>query len=337
MLNAAAALSPDDAWAVGGYSLGSVERPLILHWDGSSWQSAPVPDISGSLHGVHAVSANDVWAVGQSTNGGKPSALTLHWDGKAWTPSLSGLNSSTSGIYLESVDATSTNDVWAVGERARGSGLVPASFHWNGSAWKLVPAPTRGGQALLTGVVALSPQDVWAVGTYYIGHESGLFKTYVLHWDGEAWSIERGGVAEAWGGLSAAAAAGPAGVWAVGQPFARGSGPHGSLVAELRNGAWKRVSVSDLPTGNNWIHAVTVVSRDEAWAAGTTQTGVLTSIYRALVAHFDGGRWTTTVLPELGTDTYLTGVAADADGVWIVGHMTKGSTSRTLTLRRCPA
>jgi hypothetical protein len=32
-----------DVWAVGYYSDGSAERPLALHWDGSTWTSSPVP------------------------------------------------------------------------------------------------------------------------------------------------------------------------------------------------------------------------------------------------------------------------------------------------------
>ena len=35
-LNGVSATSPGNAWAVGGYSNGSGEKPLILHWNGTT-------------------------------------------------------------------------------------------------------------------------------------------------------------------------------------------------------------------------------------------------------------------------------------------------------------
>lgn len=41
--------------------------PVILHWDGTSWQRQQTPNLGGGDHpltGVAATSANDVWAIG---------------------------------------------------------------------------------------------------------------------------------------------------------------------------------------------------------------------------------------------------------------------------------
>jgi hypothetical protein len=42
-LNAVAATSATDAWAVGNYSSGSASGTLILHWNGSAWTQVPSP------------------------------------------------------------------------------------------------------------------------------------------------------------------------------------------------------------------------------------------------------------------------------------------------------
>src|SRR5262249_36231630 len=42
-----------DVWAVGYYSDGRAERPLALHWNGSTWSNSPIPG-AGSLRKVRA-------------------------------------------------------------------------------------------------------------------------------------------------------------------------------------------------------------------------------------------------------------------------------------------
>ena len=64
--------------------------------------------------------------------------------------------------------ALSETDIWAVGEM----GLI---VHWQGSAWEVVPGPTR--QTLRT-IDMLSPTDGWAGGDQVL-----------LHWDGSAWRV----------------------------------------------------------------------------------------------------------------------------------------------------
>jgi hypothetical protein len=65
---------------------------LIEHWDGTSWQIVPTPNVdlrNNSLYAISAVSPNDIWAVGatDTTGGGlgRKLPLSLHWDGTAWT------------------------------------------------------------------------------------------------------------------------------------------------------------------------------------------------------------------------------------------------------------
>src|SRR5438552_3030007 len=62
------------------------------------------------------------------------------------------------------INGSSANDIWAVG----GYGYTSRTFtmHWNGSEWTIIPSPnvTTTLSNILSGVVAFSGQDAWAVG-----------------------------------------------------------------------------------------------------------------------------------------------------------------------------
>jgi len=79
-----------DVWAVGYYSDGSAERPLALHWNGSTWSSSPIPG-AGSLRKVRAITASNVWAAGTYYNASvqRHQTLVVHFDGTAWTTVVS--------------------------------------------------------------------------------------------------------------------------------------------------------------------------------------------------------------------------------------------------------
>jgi hypothetical protein len=85
-LNGVTAISPTDAWAVGGYCAPHAcpdSTTLILHWNGTAWSRVTSPD-PGAENGLGAVSAttpSNVWAVGFDD----ADALTLHWNGTAWS------------------------------------------------------------------------------------------------------------------------------------------------------------------------------------------------------------------------------------------------------------
>jgi hypothetical protein len=71
--------------------------------------------------------------------------------------------------------AVSPDDIWAVG--APGYEAPQLIEHWNGSEWSVVP--TEGLPAAnLSGVVALSANDVWAVG-----------RGFTEHWNGRTWTV----------------------------------------------------------------------------------------------------------------------------------------------------
>jgi hypothetical protein len=94
-LNAVSALSPSDAWAVGGYFTTAPGSTFVLHWNGTAWTKVASPNPSSDpasggnfLNAVSALSPSDAWAVGvYYTSTGPGKTLVLHWNGTAWTRS----------------------------------------------------------------------------------------------------------------------------------------------------------------------------------------------------------------------------------------------------------
>ena len=83
-------LSASDVWAVGYYFDGSVNQPLALHWDGSTWSNSPVPG-AGMLRKVRELAPDNVWAAGTVYNGSlqRYQSLVEHFDGTTWAPVVS--------------------------------------------------------------------------------------------------------------------------------------------------------------------------------------------------------------------------------------------------------
>src|SRR5439155_23809415 len=83
-------------------------------------------------------------------------------------------------------------------------------------SWQVLETPDLLGQDQLSGVSALSPEDVWAVGRM-ISPNGQKTRTLVEHWSGTAWSVVASpnpgtGLNE----LSDVAALAPDDIWAVG-------------------------------------------------------------------------------------------------------------------------
>lgn len=106
------AVSPDEAWAVGGEAIddGTPAEPVILHWINGAWSLMPLPAIDRdfrALFKVWGTGPDDVYAVGAK-------GVILHWDGSAWTQQASGTGQDL--ISLFGVDG----DIAIVGGRGNG-------------------------------------------------------------------------------------------------------------------------------------------------------------------------------------------------------------------------
>jgi hypothetical protein len=176
--NTIAAVSANDAWVVGGVETSRTRThvfiaPVIEHWNGARWSVIPNTPL-GVLHGVSVVSSTDVWAVGDAY--GRP--LIMHWDGKSWTA----IASTTTGMSLSGVSARATDDVWAVGFRYGQNTQQIAIQHWDGRVWTTAQATGPGLNGnMLSGVVAVSAGEAWAVGSYWhsYGAQQSLIMRYI--------------------------------------------------------------------------------------------------------------------------------------------------------------
>jgi len=206
VLNAVAAISTNDVWAVGWYQSGPTGQEggaLTMHWDGTSWTVVPNPS-RWTLYGVTAISSNDVWAVGEQS--------ILHWNGTNWSTVSFPPPPGDSYQILKGISTTSANDIWAVGYSQwsyfYGYRYAPLTYHWDGTRWNLIPNAGNIDEYLFS-VTAIAPNDAWAVG------DNGQTQ----HWNGAIWSRVAApypGLGGRFNGVSAVSASD---VWAVGYSF----------------------------------------------------------------------------------------------------------------------
>src|SRR4029453_15511669 len=87
----------------------------------------------------------------------------MRWDGDRWLP-VAAPSPGTTLNELRAVDASEPNDVWAVGRPSSGWGAPPVVLPLGGREWSDVELPAEI-DGVLNGVAAISPADVWAIGS----------------------------------------------------------------------------------------------------------------------------------------------------------------------------
>jgi hypothetical protein len=290
-------VAPNDVWAVGWYGNATGnDRTLTMHWDGAQWTiiDSPNPLPQGNfLYAVDALSSNDVWAVGTGTGSGV-GTVAIHWDGTSWqtvaTPNTASFN------RFHSVSGIAANDVWAVGNSFNNSTghTETLTMHWDGSAWTYIPSPNPVTEpSYLTGVAAISNNDVWAVGYY---QSSNSQRSLAMHWDGSEWSIvltpnpdPNPHVEYLY--INDIAALASNDVWAAGY-YSQGTGA--AFFMRWNGTAWVRVLA---PTASTYdeIYGIAALASSDIWAVGSQWDTVLQR--DTLTEHF------TPVCPPTATAT----------------------------------
>ena len=327
-LNGVAAVSANDAWAVGSYSnTTGPSQTLIEQWNGTNWNvvsGSNVGDNTNVLNSVAVVSANDVWAVGSSSNTTGPSqTLIEQWDGTSWN-AISSPNIGTYDNILTGVAVVSTNDIWAVGYSSDAYYLDSTLIeHWDGTSWSVVPSPYPGSpwpiHNVLSGITVVSATDVWAVGTYQISsnNKSEMLNTLTEHWDGIKWSIipspnHKNNVNNLY---AVAAVPGTKQVWNVGS-----SGTDFTILTEQWNGsAWSIVPTKHSSQYQNALYGITVAGGpQDIVAVGYNQSQPDSPAF-GLIEQWNGSTWNKTYNNTRG---YLTGVAwvPASKKLWAVGN-----------------
>jgi hypothetical protein len=279
-------IAPNDVWAVGSAWLDNSTRAITMHWDGSQWSAIPAPYVGSNsrFYAVSALSSNDVWAVGAYSNNGEKT-LIMHWDGAQWShvpsPSPDGYDD-----VLFSVWALAPNDVWAVGDRdVAHENYRTLVLHWDGSAWSVVPSPNVGSGAsnFLRDVVALSPNDVWAVGTHR-GTPGGYLRTLTMRWNGSEWRVVYTPYVGASTVLYGLTVISPTELYAVGTSA---SFAEVTLTMRWNGSEWSRVRSPNIGMERNALYEVDATSATDVWAVG--RYNVSSQEYQTLVERYSPG------------------------------------------------
>lgn len=172
-------------------------------WHGGRWTMTPLPTSPDprttqfQMGDVASLAADDAWAVGGLFSSGAIGlgglgAVIEHWDGTTWSvvpnPAADRDNTTFRGMH-----AVSATDIWAVGYQGDASTdiAVPLIEHYDGTAWREVPAdtsPAINGPAGFLVISVSGPDDVWAAGSQTIPNTSNTAGTLVEHYDGTAWT-----------------------------------------------------------------------------------------------------------------------------------------------------
>lgn len=246
------------------------------------------------LYGVAALSADYAWSVGEDDGGGVAKTLARFWDGESWqtvsTPNPTG----NSGSSLEAVTVVSRSDAWAVGT-GEGTKCCNRALieHWDGSAWKIVPAPKLpNSQTSELDAVSFTPTaGLWAVGDYETNGVQDKIHLLLLHRVSGHWTfVQRfGGIALA--RLFGLSSDGAGGLWAVGEQ--RHHNSTSTLLLHLSDGVWSLVDSPNLPRRvapyGDLLRSVTASAPDDAWAVGCGFADAGQD--RAVVSHWDGTSW----------------------------------------------
>lgn len=193
-------------------------------------------------------------------------------------------------------------DVWAFGTRRFGYWtLGPRAYHWDGAEWSRVGLPADAGKDLLN-ADASSPSNVWAM-------TSGEEGVRTHRWNGHAWTTQPTTPATSAEDLLVLA---DDDAWVF-----------GDQTWHYTASGWTR---ADLPM---YAYRASARSASDIWAIGRTEQG------GEHVAHYDGASWQ--IVPvDLPRDTFLTGVTADATGIWITANVDdmKAQTTTPILLSR---
>ena len=268
MLNAVIALSPSNAWAVGetkqsGYRSGT---PLILHWNGASWQPvAPPSGTTGKLLAAARSSSSDLWAVGDD-NQGHP--LVLRSTGAVWSrvpvPQF--------GVptHLRGVRAISPTNVWVVGSEGSASTLI---LHWNGAGWTRIASPNPDPFSNVLHAVELAPNSLIAVGQQARSKTStGVppgTRTLAMRWNGAGWTTVATPNVGDEDTLRGVASNGDGAVTAVGYFQNTTTGSLRTLAERWNGSSWSLRATPNVGGADNLLRAAsTIPGSTNVWAVG---------------------------------------------------------------------
>ncbi len=347
-LNAVATIDANNVWAV-GYKGSNFPTngtaTLVERFNGTTWSVVPSPnpghatstcpanETANVLNAVAGTSANDVWAVGyffNCTSLIELEPLILHWDGTRWHVSLASILSTQGSNALNGVVALSPTNVYAVGYQVNpvNSGVITLVEHWDGTKWTVMQTPNANQNGnLLNAVTAVSPTDIWAVGSL-VDQTNTSNLTLIEHFDGVQWSIipspnPRNGFLDQ-NILSSVVAVSSTSVTAVGFVLDAAVPSAITLIEHWDGATWKVVNSPNVSTSSgdaNHLNAIAMLSPTDMYAVGWFEDAATNGQHTTLIEHFDGSRWSIIPSPTKSLAQHLNGVGAlpGTKKVWVGG------------------
>ena len=212
-----------------------------------------VTSVSGlTPDAVAAISPTDVVAVGSGTlANGDTGALIETFNGTTWSAAT--VPAESTGI-LNSVAASSSSNVFAVGRNLSNGVFTPLVEFFNGTTWTVQATPSLGSAGgVLNSVTVISPTDAWAVG----GSDGGQL---IEHFNGTSWSVVASPVSGKAGDLESISAVNANDIFAVGSV---GEEHPSASTLQFNGTTWN--AVANGPTGT---HSVDAISATDVWAVG---------------------------------------------------------------------
>jgi hypothetical protein len=306
------------------------DHDVMLHWDGSSWQRVPLPQMASPLTGLTASPTGRIWAL-------EGDHLAQYGGGRwrevdAVLPRLGA-----GGDVGIAIDRTGGG--WLATTRGTRGGNRPWTARWH--RWQPVVTPGIGIQSGLTAVASLSATDAWAFGFHAVrdAHSSDLTKTsglLVEHWDGRRWRIVPQPVyhdSKRNFDVADATMLSPTDGWAVGSQTYAGGGRIHPLVLHYDGRRW---SIMRFPYCCAAAVLTAIAARgDQVWVAGT---GSGPAGYQTLIDRWSRGRWIREPSLNLG-GSETTDIAIEPGGGVIAaatGRNRDGTGYPLLQRRRAP-
>jgi hypothetical protein len=303
LLQAAADLGSDDAWAVGftGDVAPGTSAPsggLVEHWDGTRWLIASTPGSSAeTLNAVAGTGPDDVWAAGSMNLGAPPPAgdntFFEHFNGTSWqtVPGPAG-NFSEDPVEVTALAALSPSDVWAVGtQNSEGSGepgTLNMAANWNGKTWTVVPTPNLGNSVSQTdeptGVTAISANNVWASGVEFTGCPASA---------GGGSRLAAGSRSPV---LPLALRLRPGGLRPLPGAASQCLVPY---VLHWDGTTWSLIKTPDPGAFGSTLEGITALSASDIWAVGQTESSANGPV-QTLTERFNGTSWSVQASPDPG-------------------------------------
>jgi len=208
-LGAVSCTTVESCTAVGSYttSESTTNTPLVMHWNGATWSTQPLPlpraGPPGMLTGVSCPQPTACMAVGVAAADGRQRPIAERWNGSRWSSvSIPDLTPAENFVPL-SVSCSSPTACTAVGyagPQPFGGGVpLPSNLpgptraivlRWNGSAWQnqSFPTPMESSASVLESVSCPTNTTCVAVGTSAPSPQ-GPPRAVTATWAGTGWTM----------------------------------------------------------------------------------------------------------------------------------------------------